>query len=55
MSELIEDQNQSVANEESNELVSDSESVDSQGYSKHDPYAEMAKKIDKKKKIEEEI
>ena len=44
MSEQIADENYPV--EESNELASDNESLDSQGYSKHDPYAATAKKID---------
>ena len=34
---------------------SDAESLDSEGYSKNDPYAAMAKKIDRQKRIKEEL
>ena len=41
--------------DEQNQMVSDNESLDSEGYSKHDPYAAMAKKIDRKKRAEQEF
>ena len=45
--ELLEDDTVEVANN------SDGESVDSEGYSKHDPYAAEAKRLDRQKAAQE--
>ena len=41
--------------EEPREEGSDAESLDSEGYSKHDPYAAQAKRIDRERRARQEL
>ena len=59
MAELLQDHDVASVEEANNyETIhggDDSESLDSDGYDKNDPYASMAKKIDQRNKVEEEF
>ena len=65
MAEINTKDNQLLENKETNKRwdgrdpnddeESDAESLDSEGYSKNDPYADAAKRIDKQNKAKDEL